>query len=136
MKLTENFKLSEFLESRFYNSRQQAKVLADFEKNKSVLLPNIQKLANNLQILRDYFGESISINIAFRPKWYELEKGRSGNSKHTLAIAADFIVNNKTTQEVREAIELLILKGEMLQGGLGKYNTFIHWDFRGTKARW
>jgi len=136
MKLTENFKLSEFLESRFYNSRQQEKVLADFEKNKSVLLPNIQKLANNLQILRDYFGESISINIAFRPKWYELEKGRSGNSKHTLAIAADFIVNNKTTQEVREAIELLILKGEMLQGGLGKYNTFIHWDFRGTKARW
>jgi len=138
MKLTENFKLSEFLESEFFTFEQQEMVLSDFEKNKYFLLPNIQRLANNLQVLRDYFNATININIAFRPKWYELSKGRSGNSKHTLGIAADFNVKGKATKEVREAIESLITKGEMLQGGIGKYNNFIHYDFSayGKKRRW
>lgn len=137
MKLTENFHLKEFIVSRFYNDEQQERVLSDFESNKTELLPNIQKLANQLQVLRDYFNLPIIINIAYRPKWYELEKGRSGNSKHTLGIAADFNVKGKSTKEVREAIEDLIKKGEMLQGGVGKYNTFVHYDcFNGGKRRW
>ena len=137
MKLTENFHLKEFIVSRFYNDEQQERVLSDFESNKTELLPNIQKLANQLQVLRVHFNSPIIINIAYRPKWYELEKGRSGNSKHTLGIAADFNVKGKSTKEVREAIEDLIKKGEMLQGGVGKYNTFVHYDcFNGGKRRW
>ncbi len=137
MKLTENFELKEFIVSRFYNEEQQERVLSDFESNKTELLPNIQKLANQLQVLRDYFDSPIIINIAYRPKWYELEKGRSGNSKHVLGLAADFNVKGKSTQEVREAIETLISKGDMLQGGLGKYSTFVHYDcFNGGKRRW
>lgn len=136
MRLTKNFELKEFIKSRFFDEETQEKVLASFEENKDVLLPNIQKLANQLQVLRDYFGKPIIINIAYRPRWYELEKGRNGNSKHTLGIAADFNVKNKTTKEVREAIEELILNGEMLQGGLGKYDTFIHYDIRRKKVRW
>ena len=136
MRLTKNFELNEFIRSRFFDEKTQKKVLESFEENKDVLLPNIQKLANQLQVLRDYFNSPIIINIAYRPKWYELEKGRSGNSKHTLGIAADFNVKNKTPKEVREAIEELILKGEILQGGLGKYDTFVHYDIRGNRARW
>ena len=136
MRLTKNFELNEFIKSRFFDEQTQKKVLASFEENKGVLLPNIVKLANQLQVLRDYFNSPIIINIAYRPKWYELEKGRSGNSKHTLGIAADFNVKGKTPKEVREAIEDLILKGEMLQGGLGKYDTFVHYDIRGNRARW
>lgn len=137
MKLTKNFELKEFIVSRFYNKEQQERVLSDFESNKTELLPNIQKLANQLQVLRVHFNSPIIINIAYRPKWYELEKGRSGNSKHTLGIAADFNVKGKSTKEVREAIEDLIKKGDMLQGGVGKYNTFVHYDcFKGGKRRW
>ena len=137
MKLTKNFKLSEFIKSRFFDEETQKKVIQDVFKNEDVLLPNIHKLANQLQVLRDHFDSPIIINIAYRPKWYELEKGRSGNSKHALGIAADFNVKGKTPKEVREAIEELILKGEMLQGGLGKYNTFVHYDcFNGGKRRW
>ena len=137
MKLTENFKLSEFIKSRFFDEETQKKVIQDVFKNEDVLLPNIHKLANQLQVLRDHFNSPIIINIAYRPKWYEVEKGRSGNSKHVLGIAADFNVKDKTTKEVREAIEELILNGEMLQGGLGKYNTFVHYDcFNGGKRRW
>lgn len=137
MKLTTNFNLDEFLISRFYDEEQQERVLSDFESNKTELLPKIQKLANQLQVLRDYFELPIIINIAYRPKWYELEKGRSGNSKHVLGLAADFNVKGKSTKEVREAIEELIKKGDMLQGGVGKYNTFVHYDcFNGGKRRW
>ena len=137
MKLTENFELKEFIESKFFNEETQMKVINSFAKERYNLLPNIQKLANQLQVLRDYFNLPITINIAYRPKWYELEKGRSGASKHVLGLAADFNVKGKTTKEVREAIEELIKKGDMLQGGLGKYNTFVHYDcFNGGKRRW
>jgi hypothetical protein len=38
--------------------------------------------------------------------------------------------------EVFAIIEDLIDRGDMLQGGLGLYNTFVHYDIRKTKARW
>jgi uncharacterized protein YcbK (DUF882 family) len=136
MKLTNNFSLSEFLESRFFDDKQQEKVNLEFQNNKTTLLPKVQELANNLQVLRDNLGSAISINIAYRPKWYELSKGRSGNSRHCLCEAADIKVQGFTTAQVRAKIEKLILSGEMIQGGIGKYNSFVHYDIRGIKARW
>ena len=41
-----------------------------------------------------------------------------------------------TPKQVYDAIEILISNGDMLQGGLGLYNTFVHYDFRGNKSRW
>jgi|TARA_B110000908_G_scaffold163665_1_gene210505 uncharacterized protein YcbK (DUF882 family) len=134
--MTKNFQLNEFLESRFFSEEQQKKVIADFEKNKKELLPKLQKLANNLQVLRDDLNASVSINIAYRPKWYELLKGRSGNSKHCLCEACDITADGYTPLQVRSKIEELIKSGKMDQGGLGKYNSFTHYDIRGVKARW
>mgnify|MGYP003651466423 CR=1 FL=1 len=136
MRLTNNFKLSEFLESRFFSEDQQAKVIQDFEKNKKELLPKLQKLANNLQVLRDHLNASVSINIAYRPKWYELLMDRSGDSKHCLCEAADITAQGYTPAQVHAKIEELINSGDMLQGGLGSYSTFTHYDIRKTKARW
>jgi uncharacterized protein YcbK (DUF882 family) len=136
MKLTANFSLEEFIESKFYDAETQRKVWESFEKDKDILLPKIQKLANQLQYVRDYLGVPIHINIAYRPKWYELLKGRSGNSKHCLGEAADIRCNEVAPFHLYDLIEDLISKGEMLQGGLGKYKTFTHYDIRKTKARW
>jgi uncharacterized protein YcbK (DUF882 family) len=135
MKLTANFKLEEFLESDFYSEDQQAKVLKSYEQNKSVLLPAIKNLAIQLQVLRDHLNIPIVINIAYRPEWYELSRGRSGTSQHCLGLAAD-ISSSLPTIKVREAIEQLIKEGKMDQGGIGKYSTFVHYDTRGVKARW
>lgn len=135
MKLTNNFELKEFLQSRFFGSYQD-KVIQDFETNKDLLLPNLQKLANNLQVLRNHINKPISINIAYRPMWWEAMKGRSGMSQHTLGKAADIVVKGMTSKEVKEAIEHLISEGEILQGGLSAYPTFTHYDIRKTKARW
>ena len=136
MRLTNNFTLSEFLESRFFSEDQQARVIQDFEKNKKELLPKLQKLANNLQVLRDHLNASVSINIAYRPKWYELLMDRSGDSKHCLCEAADITAQGHKPAQVHAKIEELINSGDMLQGGLGSYSTFTHYDIRKTKARW
>lgn len=135
MKLTENFKLKEFINSRFYKEHQ--KVIDEiFEDNKEQVLPNIQELANNLQVLRDYCGLPISINIAFRPIWWEIRQGRSGNSQHVLGKAADIVIKGFAPKDTYALIEYLIGKGMMKDGGLGKYDTFTHYDVREKHARW
>tara|TARA_R110000796_G_scaffold70457_1_gene160257 strand:- start:2049 stop:2456 length:408 start_codon:yes stop_codon:yes gene_type:complete len=135
MKLTENFSLDEFIKSRFYGENQEC-VNEIFEDNREQLLPNIQELANNLQVIRDYCGSPISINIAFRPVWWEIRQGRSGNSQHCLGKAADIVIQGYTPTETYVLIEKLIGEGLIKDGGLGKYNTFTHIDVRGKHARW
>jgi len=131
--LTQNFKLKEFLISDFYNFEQQKAVL------KSVsypILQNIHDLADNLQVLRSYLNQPISINIAYRPLWWELQQGRSGTSQHVKGKAADIVIEGMETKKIYLKIESLIKQGKMLQGGLGIYPTFIHYDIRNYKARW
>ena len=137
MRLTKNFTVDEFIQSKFFNSIDQKRVIFDFYNNKE-LLYSTQKLASQLQVLRDYLKAPIKINISYRPRWYELSKGRSGNSQHCLGKAADIMVKGYTPEEVYNAIEFLINKGDMLQGGLGSYNTFTHYDigFNGKRRRW
>ena len=135
MKLSKNFELSEFIYSDFYNTSQQKKVLKSFDNDDEAFY-NIQKLANNLQVLRSYISKRIDINISYRPLWWELKQGRSGKSQHVLGKAADIVVKGMSTKEVHDTIEMLIERGDMLQGGLGLYNTFVHYDIRKTRARW
>lgn len=132
--LTPNFALYEFLESRFFTESEQERLYREFASYG--VLNHIQTLADNLQVLRDWLGCPISINIALRPKWYELSRGRTGKSKHVLGMAADIVASRYSPEQVNEAIEQLIEDGKMLEGGLGSYSTFTHYDIRRTKARW
>jgi uncharacterized protein YcbK (DUF882 family) len=136
MKLTKNFSLDEFIESRFYDEESQEKVWESYNENLGELLTYISKLASNLQTLRDSIKKPVSINISYRPVWWEHKQGRSGNSQHCLGKAADIVVPGMTPDEVADKIEELISNGDMLQGGLGRYKSFTHYDIRKTKARW
>lgn len=138
MQLTENFRLDEFLNSKFYDIDQQCEVFNSYEESCEVLFCNIERLARNLQVLRDYLKKPIQINIAYRPVWYEKLKGRSGASQHCLGFAADIKVKGVKPSEVHAAIESLIVQGDMEQGGLGKYDTFTHYDIgkNNIRRRW
>lgn len=136
MKLTKNFSLHEFLESRFFNAPEQIRVKESYQDNKFDLEPNLIVLVDNLQALRDYLNARIDINISYRPKWYELSRGRSGGSQHVQLKAADIVVDGYNANQVADAIEHLIASGKMKQGGLGRYHSFTHYDVRGTAARW
>lgn len=123
MKLTNNFNLSEF----------RSKDGAEFPAN---VIINIRELATNLQVLRDHLGVSISISSAYRSPAHNAKIGGAKNSKHITGMASDIKVRGLTPLQVFNEIELLIRQGRMKQGGLKAYATFVHYDIRGTRARW
>ena len=125
MKLTEHFSKHEF------DSKDGAAMPLE-------VLKNVQELAVNLQVLRYYVGTAIDINSGYRSPKHNRSKSVGGakNSQHLLGNAADIVVTGKTPKEVKEIIEKLISEGKMKEGGLKAYPTFVHYDIRGTKARW
>ena len=98
---------------------------------------NVQKLANQLQALRNVVGTPIKINSGYRcPDYNDNVVKGAKNSQHKLGKASDIVIADMTPQETFELVDLLINEGELLQGGLSQYSTFVHYDIRKTKKRW
>jgi uncharacterized protein YcbK (DUF882 family) len=123
MKLTENFSLSEF-------------ACKDGTAVPSELIGNVTLLAKNLQVLRDYIGEAIHINSGYRTPEYNKKVGGKKASYHMKAMAGDITTKSYSPARLASVIEKLISQGKMKQGGIGIYPGFVHYDVRGTKARW
>ena len=121
--MTKNFSLKEF-ESK------------DGSKMPSEVYLNIVKLVGQLQFLRDYTGRAITVNSGQRSPEHNAKIGGSLSSQHLLGKAADITIEGLKPAEVFMIINELIDMGLMLQGGLGLYDSFVHYDFRKTKARW
>lgn len=99
------------------------------------LIENAQRLANQLQTLRDHIGIPIHINSAFRSEKHNLKIGGSPKSQHKLAKAADIVTNKYSPKQLANIIEKLIKEGKMLNGGIGIYKSFVHYDI-GPVRRW
>lgn len=124
MKLTKNFTLKEF------DCKDGTEVPKD-------LIHNVQELANNLQVLRDYLGVPVSITgSGYRTPAHNKKVGGAKDSQHLKAKAADINAEGYTPKKLAAVIEKLIDEGKMKQGGIGVYPGFVHYDIRGTKARW
>lgn len=93
-------------------------------------------LAVQLQVLRDHIGVPIIINSGYRSPEYNAKIGGEKNSFHIKGMAADIRTNHHTPKQLHGIIEVLIKSGQMKQGGLGLYSTFVHYDHRGYAARW
>ena len=103
---------------------------------KGELLANVQKLAKNLQVIRDSVGKPITIISGYRSPEYNQKIDGAKQSQHMFARAADIKIPGITPVQVYEAVLKLIKEGKMEDGGLGLYETFVHYDVRGVKARW
>ena len=123
MKLTKNFNSEEF-------------ACKDGTAVPKSLLPTVQKLAENLQVLRDHIGKPISINSGYRTPTYNKKIGGAPLSQHVQAKAGDLRIEGMTPKQVHDEIENLIKAGKMHNGGLGLYNAFVHYDVRQLPARW
>jgi uncharacterized protein YcbK (DUF882 family) len=123
MRLTKNFILKEF------NCKDGTEVPLS-------LMANAQLLADNLQVLRDCLEAPIHINSAYRHSEYNSSVGGTSKSQHLLCKAADIRVDSYNPVQIYETIEMLIEEGSMKDGGIGLYNSFVHYDVRGTRARW
>ena len=123
MKISRNFDLPEFA------CNDGTDVPAEY-------LPNVITLAKNLQVLRDTLKKPITINSGYRSPGYNKKVGGASKSQHLVAKAADIRVPGLLAIEVYNVILRLIEKGEMHNGGLGLYDTFVHYDVRAASARW
>ena len=122
-KITTNFSLEEF----------NSKCGRPIPNN---VLTNIIELAKNLQVLRNAVNKSISITSGYRSPEHNAKIKGAKDSQHVKGTAADIKVAGMTPKEVALVIEGLIEKGKIKQGGIGIYPSWVHYDIRGTKARW
>jgi uncharacterized protein YcbK (DUF882 family) len=124
MKLTENFSIREF------DCKDGTPVPQQFFKN-------VKLLAEQLQTLRDYIKEPVMITgSGYRTPEHNKRVGGAINSQHLTASGADINAKNYTPRQLSKIIEKLIREKKMLQGGVGVYKGFVHYDIRGTRARW
>src|SRR5688572_1351777 len=93
--LTENFNINEF-------------ACKDGTPVPDELECNVIVLAQNLQVLRDYLGERITINSGYRTPEYNKRIGGAPNSQHPKAKAADITAKSKTPRQLANIIEKLI----------------------------
>ena len=121
--LTKNFHISEFK-------------CKDGSPVPEHLIPNVLELAKQLQVIRDFIGEPIHLNSAYRTPAYNKRIGGVANSQHVLAKAADCTVKSKTPKQFAAIVEKLINEGKVKIGGIGVYKGFTHLDTREGKARW
>lgn len=123
MKLTENFDLPEFA----------SKDGAAFPE---VVKENLETLAIQLEVLRSHFGKPVQITSGYRSPGHNIRIGGAKDSFHVRGMAADIKIKGIDPIIVYKAIELLIRSGKMVEGGLGLYPSWVHYDFRGKKIRW
>lgn len=123
MTLSPNFSLPDFA----------SKDMAAFPES---VKSNLAELFNNLQVLRNHLEKPIIINSGYRSENYNKSIGGAKNSQHVLGNAADIRVDGISPKVLHGQIKMLIDAGKMKQGGLGLYDTFVHYDIRGHLARW
>lgn len=123
MQITKNFKLSE---------------LEFSDAIPPELVANAIELLKNLQVIRDHFQRPIVIISGYRSPARNAQVGGADKSQHLEAKAADIKIAGVPTEEIYNRIDKLISQGLVKQGGLGKYikSGFVHYDIRGSKARW
>ena len=97
-----------------------------------------RKLFEALQIIGDACTSanltSLTINSHYRSPYFNCTTGGQSNSMHKTGGAIDIGTSNPT--QLKNIILELISKNKIPEGGVGLYNSFVHYDIRGTNARW
>lgn len=122
--VTNNFNLSEM---EFYDRIPDDKLAV------------ARDLLKNLQVIRDACGKSIKIISGYRSPERNESVGGAKKSQHMEANAADIQIKDMTPKQMYDLVEKLIKDKKIKEGGLGVYpreGGWIHYDTRGSKARW
>ncbi len=94
----------------------------------------LMKLCTALERIRLITGP-IKITSGYRTVKHNRKIGGVEKSQHIFGMAAD-LTCQLPSHKLHDIILKLIRTGEIPQGGVGHYRTFVHYDLRGTPARW
>lgn len=90
-----------------------------------------QETVDILQAVRNYFGQPVTINSAYRTPSWNKKVGGASSSQHVKGTACDIKVANVPSWAVAAYLEANYPKH-----GIGFYSTFVHVDSRGYKVYW
>ncbi len=90
------------------------------------------ELLHLLNRIRRSFGKPIIVNSAYRSPEHNKTVGGVENSFHVQGLAAD--IRPESLDDLNDFQDLCLDLN--LDGGVGLYDTFVHVDARGVKARW
>lgn len=115
--------------------------LWEFHSKDGVMVPelvrgNIQLLMQQLEVIREAAGgRSVQITSGYRSPEHNRRVGGVKSSLHLCGMAADIQIAGLTPGEVQDLVLDLMARGKVIDGGLGRYNTFTHYDI-GPRRRW
>lgn len=96
----------------------------------------LRKICKALEVVRAITGKSLTINSGYRTKDYNRVVGGAVNSQHVKGAAVDFVLEGIECKKLYYIMRRLIKAEAIPEGGLGLYKTWVHYDVRGTRARW
>ena len=110
------------------------------------MMPDWRRTCRNAEVLRlDLFGGvACEVVAGYRTQAYNDLCGGEKGSKHLVAMAVDIRPSvdgsGGDPKHWQECVDDLIAAGKLAQGGvhcyLEKARPFVHYDWRGAKARW
>lgn len=95
-------------------------------------LIQLDQLSGQLQKIRDIVGMPIIINSGFRCVSHNSRVGGASRSLHISGCAADIRIDGISPRVLFLGLQFLMEAGVILKGGLKAYNTFVHYDIRGS----
>lgn len=129
--LTPNISLYELL---FTPTVNKAEILLFIEQAWSTEIDrNLQRIAERLQVIRDFYDRPLIITSGFRPVAWELKQGRGGGSMHTQGYAADFNIIGVPLDELFKLVNSTFKKGGR---AISPKANFVHLDCRNEYATW
>lgn len=100
----------------------------------------LKPLIEQLEIIREKIGHPLIITSGYRTPVYNRKVAGVRGSLHIEGLAADIKCTKMPPHRVHKIISDLIDEGKIMDGGLGKYKTFTHYDIRTLigrrRARW
>lgn len=101
-----------------------------------IYMDNVKTLAIQLEVIRRAAGCPLLINSGFRTPIYNRKIGGKSKSQHLVAKAVDLHTRHHTPKELHKLIIKLIKAGEIIDGGVGLYPSFVHYDIGPAGRRW
>ena len=89
--------------------------------------------------IREAHGSALQVVSGYRDPVYNAKIGGAKQSQHMLGAACDVVPYNGTAAELHTLILEMHKTGKLpFLGGLGQYNTFVHFDVRKVSvlAQW
>jgi Peptidase M15 len=100
------------------------------------LWPNVVKVVEVLDELRERLGHPIVLNSVYRGEAYNKSVGGASGSQHKRFCASDFrVIGFGRPTDWASALRNMRAE-KFFQGGIGVYKTFVHVDTRGWPANW